>query len=134
MESLRAAHEAVLTRVTKRPLAGLSRDRIVLILRIVYSSDTLRQAAIDYRSRPAMEILAKQMGVPTDDPGLELAVALFATTIVNACSDLVAGESGVRLGTRGRDRTARRHARPSREVRRRPARALSPALVARPGR
>ena len=98
MESLRAAHEAVLTRVVKRPTARLSRDRIVLILRIVYSSDTLRQAAIDYRSRPAMEILAKQMGVPVDDPRLELAVALFATTIVNACSDLVADESNARLG------------------------------------
>jgi AcrR family transcriptional regulator len=98
MESLRAAHEAVLTRVGKRPLAGLSRERIVLILRIVYASDTLRQAAIDYRCPAAMEILAKQMGVPVDDPRLELAVALFSTTIVTACSDLVGGDSAARLG------------------------------------
>jgi AcrR family transcriptional regulator len=98
LEALRAAHAAVLGRMSKRPVVGLSSDRLLLMLRIVYSSNTLRQAAIDYRSPPAMEVLAKHMGVPVGDPGLELAIALFSTTIVNACSDLVAGHPDVRLG------------------------------------
>jgi AcrR family transcriptional regulator len=98
LEALRAAHAAVLGRMTKRPVVGLSSDRLLLMLRIVYSSNTLRQAAIDYRNPHMMEVLARHMGVPADDPGLELAIALFSTTIVNACSHLVAGDPDVRLG------------------------------------
>lgn len=98
MEALRAAHVAVLSRLTKHPVAGLSAERLALILRIVYASDALRQAAVDYRSGPAMEILAEHMGVPVDDSRLELGVALFATTIVNACGDLVRGDPGVKIG------------------------------------
>jgi AcrR family transcriptional regulator len=101
MEALRAAFVAVLTRVAERPLVGLTTDRIVLILRVVYSSPALRQAAIDYRSRPTMVALARHMGVPPDDPNLDLAVALFNTTVVSACSDLVAGEADVPLGPEG---------------------------------
>ncbi len=68
MEALRAAHMAVLTRVAeRRPIAGLTAERIVLILRVVYSSDTLRQA-------------------------------LFSTTIVKACQDVVAGDASEPLG------------------------------------
>jgi AcrR family transcriptional regulator len=89
LERLRAAHMAVLSRIAQRPLAGLTADRIVLILRVVYSSPTLRQAAIEYRSKQAMETLANHMGVPVDDKRVELAVALFATTIVSACTDVV---------------------------------------------
>lgn len=98
LEALRAAHVAVLVRVASGPIAGLTADRIVLILRVVYSSDTLRQSAIDYRSRNAMEALASHMGVDVGDPRLQLAVSLFATTIVAACSDLVANSPDMRLG------------------------------------
>ena len=98
LEELRAAHMAVLGRVAQRPLARLTADRIVLILRVVYSSPTLRQAAMDYRSKPAMETLANHMGVPVSDKRVELAVALFATTIVSACTDVVAGAGDVPLG------------------------------------
>jgi AcrR family transcriptional regulator len=98
LEELRAAHMAVLSRVAKRPLAGLTADRIVLILKVVYSSPTLRQAAIEYRSEPALAALAKHMGVPVDDKRVELAVALFSTTIVSACTDVVASATDVPLG------------------------------------
>lgn len=98
MEALRAAHMAVLGRVSERPLAGLTRDRVVLILRVVNSSDALRQAAIDYRSPAAVTILAERMGVSPDDGRLDLAIKLFSTTIVSACSDLVADTDSVELG------------------------------------
>ncbi|WP_051574466.1 TetR/AcrR family transcriptional regulator [Mycobacterium sp. URHB0044] len=95
LEALRAAHVAVLERLSKRPLERMSAERFAMMMRIVYSHDTLRQAAIDYRSPATMELLAAHMGVPVDDGRLNLAIALFSTTIVNACSDLIA-EPGVR--------------------------------------
>lgn len=98
MEALRAAHMAVLGTVSRRPLVGLTKERIALILRIVNASDALRQAAIDYRYPAAIEILARHMGVPADDKQLDLAVALFSTTIVSACSDLVDDAGQVDLG------------------------------------
>lgn len=89
MEALRAAHMAVLARISERPLAGLTAERMVLILRVVNASDVLRQAAIDYRSPEVVELLAERMGVPADDKSLDLAIKLFSTMIVSACSELV---------------------------------------------
>jgi AcrR family transcriptional regulator len=88
MEALRAAHMAVLERASRGPLEGLTTDRVALILRIVNASDALQQAAIDYRAEAVIEILAERMGVSPDDRNLDLAVALFSTTIVRACEDL----------------------------------------------
>ncbi|MBJ7340952.1 TetR family transcriptional regulator [Mycolicibacterium sp.] len=99
IEALRAAHVSVLTRVAqRRPVAGLTAERIVLILQVVYSSDALRQAATDYRNPAAMEALARHMGVAPDDRRLELAVTLFTTTIVSACQDVAASDPDVELG------------------------------------
>ncbi|MDX1891972.1 TetR/AcrR family transcriptional regulator [Mycolicibacterium sp. 050158] len=99
LAALRAAHIAVLTRAARgRVSAGLTAERIMLILRVVYSSPTLRQAAIDYRCPAAMEALAAKMGVATDDPRLELAVAVFSTTIVSACRDIIASGVADRCG------------------------------------
>jgi AcrR family transcriptional regulator len=99
MESLRAAHVSVLTRVAeRRQIAGLTAARVVLILQIVSSSDALRHAAMEYRSPAAMAALASHMGVAPDDNRLELAVALFSTTIVSACTDAAASDPGIPLG------------------------------------
>lgn len=99
MEALRAAHVAVLTRVAeRRPIAGLTAERIALIIEIVSSSPTLRQAAMEYRSPAAIAALAKNMGVEPDDERVELGVALFATTIVSACVDVAASDPDVPLG------------------------------------
>lgn len=98
MEALRAAHMSVLMRVVRRPLAGLTTERVALILRVVNSSDVLRQAAIDYRNTAAIEVLARKMGVAPDNRELDLAVALFSTTLVSACRDLVEDRDGVPLG------------------------------------
>jgi AcrR family transcriptional regulator len=99
LEALRAAHMSVLTRVAeRRPIAGLTAERIVLILQVVYSSETLRQAAVEYRSPAAMDALGRHMGVSPDDQRLELAVALFSTTIVKACQDVAASDPTAPLG------------------------------------
>jgi AcrR family transcriptional regulator len=88
MEALRAAHMAVLERVSRRPLEGLTTERLALILRVINSSHALRQAAIDYRSEAAVKILAERMGLSPDARSLDLAIALFSTTIVRACEEL----------------------------------------------
>jgi AcrR family transcriptional regulator len=97
MESLRAAHMSVFERASRGPVEGLTIDRVALILRIINSSDALRQAAIDYRSPAAVGILAERMGVPPDDKNLDLAVALFSTTIVRACAELT-GDADTQSG------------------------------------
>lgn len=99
MEALRAAHVAVLTRIAeRRPIAGLTAERVALIVQIVSSSAALRQAAMEYRSPAAMAALAQNMGVAPDDERVELGVALFATTIVSACVDVAASDHDVPLG------------------------------------
>ncbi|MCV7420036.1 TetR family transcriptional regulator [Mycobacterium yunnanensis] len=99
LESLRAAHVAVLTRVAeRRPIAGLTAERIAMMLQIVSSCHTLRQAAVEYRSPVAMAVLAERMGVAPDDKRLELAVATFATVIVTACVDVAASDPEVSFG------------------------------------
>ena len=99
MESLRAAHVAVLTKVDERePVAGLTAERIVLILQIVSSCEDLRHAAMGYRSSAAIAVLADHMGVASDDKRLELAVALFSTTIVSACTEVATPDPDVPCG------------------------------------
>lgn len=98
MEALRLAHVDVFTRASRAPLSRLSAERVAVMLRVVNGSSTLRQAAVDYRSSSAVLALAEQMGVPADDPQLELAVALFSTTLVQSCSDLIDDVGEIRLG------------------------------------
>jgi AcrR family transcriptional regulator len=99
MEALRAAHMSVLSRVAeRRPVAGLTAERIAMILQVASSSHSLRQAAVEYRSPAAMTVLAEHMGVDPDDKRLELAVALFSTAIVSACVDVAASDPDVPLG------------------------------------
>lgn len=88
MEALRTAHMAVLERASRRTLEGLTTERLALILRVINASDALRQSAIDYRSEAAVKILAERMGVSPDARSLDLAIALFSTTIVRACEEL----------------------------------------------
>lgn len=98
MEALRTAFVAVLTRLAERPQSGITTERLGLILQVGLSSASLRQAAIDYRSPQVMATLARHMSVRADDPKLDLAVSLFSTTIVSACSDLVVADSDVPAG------------------------------------
>lgn len=98
LEALRVAHIRVYERVSKRTVEGLTADKFALMLRVINSSNVLRQAAIDRRSQEILDVLAQKMGVTPDDPGLELAVALFNTTLVKACHDLVDDGPDVKLG------------------------------------
>lgn len=99
LEAMRSAHVAVLTRVAGRPLAGrLTGDRIVLMLRIINASDSLRQAAFDFKHDPTQVLIAKRMGLQVDDRKVRLLSSIFSATIVTACGDLIADVDGAPLG------------------------------------
>ena len=99
LEAMRTAHVAVLTRVASRPLAGrLTNDRIVLMLRVINTSDSLRQAAFDFKHDPTQVLIAKRMGLQVGDRKVRLLSAIFSATIVTACGDLVADVDGAPLG------------------------------------
>lgn len=98
LDALRMAHVATLELVAIGPMGRLSAERIVLMLRIVNATDVLRQAAFDFRHDPSEELLARRMGVPVGHPRAQLVAAVFAATIVTACSGLIADTDAVRLG------------------------------------
>jgi hypothetical protein len=89
---------ATLTRVTNRPGGRLSEDRIVLMLRIINASATLRQAAFDYKHEPSHAFVARRLGVAMDDRRVRLVGSIFSSVMVTACGDLIADTDGVRLG------------------------------------
>jgi hypothetical protein len=68
------------------------------MLRVVNASDTLRRSAFEFRHEASEVIMAKRMGVDIEDRRRRLVAALFASTIVTACGDLIADTDTVRLG------------------------------------
>jgi AcrR family transcriptional regulator len=95
MEAMRVALGAVLARAHgTRSLPGTA-ERIVRTISVVTASDTLRQAAIDYRGPQVLEAMARRMNAGIDDRRLELAMTLISVTVVHAWTVLAA--SGVEL-------------------------------------
>jgi AcrR family transcriptional regulator len=98
LEAMRQAHVAVLTRVATRQVGRLTTDRIILMLKVINASDTLKQAAFEFRHDMTAVVLAKRMGVNVDDRRAHLVNVIFSATIVAACGDLIADTETVRLG------------------------------------
>lgn len=98
LEAMRRANVEVLTRVATRRVGRLTTERIVLMLRVINASETLKQAALEFRHGVTQVVLAKRMGVDVDDRRVRLATVIFSATIVDACGDLVSDTDTVRLG------------------------------------
>jgi AcrR family transcriptional regulator len=98
LEAIRQANVAVLTRVAGRTVGKLSTERIILMLRVINASDSLKQASFEFRHDVTEVILAKRMGVDLDDRRARLVSVIFSATIVAACGDLIADTETVRLG------------------------------------
>lgn len=71
----------------------LSAERVMSIIRILLSSPTLRQAALEYRANAVDVALAKRMGLGLHDRRLRLVSAVWGSVIMTAMTDL-AGEVG----------------------------------------
>jgi AcrR family transcriptional regulator len=98
LEAMRQAHVAVLRRVATRQVGRLTTDRIILMLRVINASDSLKQAALEFRHDVTRVVLAKRMGLNIDDRRVQLVSVIFSATIVAACGDLIADTESVRLG------------------------------------
>lgn len=98
LEAMRQAHVTVLTRVATRRVGRLTTDRIILMLRVINASETLKQAAFEFRHDVTQVVLAKRMGVDIDDRRPRLVSVIFSATIVAACGDLISDTETVRLG------------------------------------
>lgn len=98
LEAMRQANVAVLTRVASRQVGRLTTERIILMLRVINASDALRRAAFEYRHEVSEVILAKRMGVDVEDRRRRLVAAVFSSTIVTACGDLIVDTDTIQLG------------------------------------
>jgi AcrR family transcriptional regulator len=75
------------------PAGELSTDRLMRIARIVVSSPTLRQSALEYRGSSIDTALAKRIGAGLDDRKVKLMSAVWASVIMTALTNL--GDQGL---------------------------------------
>jgi AcrR family transcriptional regulator len=87
-EALRRSYIAMCTGTKTAPAGLLSADRMMCIVRIIMSSSTLRQAALEYRPHAVNIELAKRLGVGLDDRRLRLISAMWGGIIMTALADL----------------------------------------------
>jgi AcrR family transcriptional regulator len=87
-EALRRSYVAMYTATKTAPPGGLSADRMMCTVRIIMSSPTLRQAALEYRPHAVNVELAKRLGVDLEDRRLKLVSAMWGSIIMTAMSDL----------------------------------------------
>ena len=69
-------------------IGELTASRLMCTLRIIMSSPTLRQAAMEFRPHAVNVELARRMGVGLDDRELRLVAAVWASIIMTALADL----------------------------------------------
>ncbi len=66
----------------------LSAERVMCILRILLSSSTLTQAALEYRANAVDAELAKRMGTSPDDRRVKMVSAVWGAILMTALTDL----------------------------------------------
>jgi AcrR family transcriptional regulator len=90
-EALLRAYIAMADSAKTAPAGELSAERVMCIVRIVLSSPTLQQAALEYRANAIDIELANRMGATVDDRGPKLVSAVWGSIIMTAVTDLAAG-------------------------------------------
>jgi AcrR family transcriptional regulator len=92
-EALRRSYVTMYTSTKTAPPGSLSSDRMMCIVRIIMTSPTLKQAALEYRPHAVNIELAKRLGVDLGDRRLRLISAMWGSIIMTALGDL--SEPGV---------------------------------------
>jgi AcrR family transcriptional regulator len=92
-EALRRSYVTMYTSTKTAPPGSLSSDRMMCIVRIIMTSSTLKQAALEYRPHAVNIELAKRLGVDLGDRRLRLISAMWGSIIMTALGDL--SEPGV---------------------------------------
>jgi AcrR family transcriptional regulator len=89
--ALHRSYVAMANATKVAPVGELSAERLMRIVRIVLSSPTLRQAALEYRASAVDVELAKRMGTGLQERRLRLVSAVWGSVLMTALTDL-AGE------------------------------------------
>jgi AcrR family transcriptional regulator len=88
LEAIRRSYVAMYNNTKATPAGGLSADRMMCTVRIIMTSPTLRQAALEYRPHAVNIALAKRIGVDVDSRTLRLISAAWAAILMTALADL----------------------------------------------
>lgn len=87
-EALRRAFIGM-AETSKHASAGaLTSERLMLIMRIVMSSSTLRQAAVEFRAGKVDVVMAERMGTTVDDRRVKLTAAVWGALVMTALTGL----------------------------------------------
>jgi AcrR family transcriptional regulator len=87
-DALRRAY-VQMYRNTESALPGeLSAERTLCTVRIIMTSPTLRQAALEYRPHAVNAALAERIGVDAEDRTVQLISAVWGSVIMTALADL----------------------------------------------
>jgi AcrR family transcriptional regulator len=87
-EALRRAYIAMYNGTKSAAAGGLSTERMMCTVRIIMTSPTLRQAALEYRPHAVNVELAKRLGVQLEDRRLKLLAAVWGSIVMTALADL----------------------------------------------
>lgn len=87
-EAVRRAYVAMALSTKSAPGGVLSSDRFMQILRIVVSSGTLQQAAVEFRGNPVDVAVAARMGTAVDDRRVKLMAAVWGGILTTALREL----------------------------------------------
>ena len=100
-EALRRSYVTMYNNTKSAPPGALSADRMMCTVRIIMTSPSLRQAALEYRPHAVNVELAKRLGVDLENRRLKLLAAIWGSIIMTAMADL--SERGVDWGRVGID-------------------------------
>lgn len=88
LEALRRSFVAMAKAAKLAAPGELSVERLMCIVRIIVSSPTLRQVAVEYRASPISDEIAKRMGAGVNDRRVKLMSAIWGAIIMTALTDL----------------------------------------------
>jgi hypothetical protein len=98
-EALRRSYIAMYRNTVTAAPGGLSAERMMCTVRIIMTSPSLRQAALEYRPHAVNVEMAKRLGVDVGDRRLRLVSAVWGSIIMTALADL--SEPGVEWESMG---------------------------------
>ncbi|HEX4587117.1 MAG TPA: TetR family transcriptional regulator [Mycobacterium sp.] len=87
-EALRRAYVAMYTSTKAARPGELSADRMMCTVRIIMTSPTLRQAALEYRPHAVNAALSKRLQIDVDSRRTKLIAAVWGSIIMTALADL----------------------------------------------
>jgi AcrR family transcriptional regulator len=87
-DALHRSYVSIANSAKCAPAGGLTADRLMCIVRIIVSSTTLRQVAVEYRASVIDAVLAERMGVSLDDRRLKLVSAVWGSIVMTALTDV----------------------------------------------